>query len=418
MTTIDPQRLRELRDAKNLSRRRLALATGGRVSERQLARIEAGTKAHTIRENTLRVLTETLDVSAGVLVGTEPVPAVAGAEGGSAVDPRRLRALREHTTMTRAELADQSGLSERHIARLESSARPVREGTAEALADALRTDLATLAGDGSETYPEPETHSDSVRMEVRVSPQARLAYDLIGYRYGPTRTQILELAPLLIALLAEGCLARRRKRLCEADDAANRLRALGKGASQLYFTPYLVDVDYGLALEEESIKSADLLGDKVRDDDWAWQNFTGDDLNEVTPFADYLCELADDLDVKGIVDFLPTESEATVGFDTIWGAEPYQVCGNALTELTGGTKRARWALAYGDVQLSRMPRDLLHADAKEARVKWLEDRLSDEVRAERESWEDLLEALSAEIMLDKDLQASDKPANTTRGVSP
>ena len=136
-----------------------------------------------------------------------------------------------------------------------------------------------------------------------------------------------------------------------------------------------------------------------------------DELNGVTPFADYLCKLAAELGADGIVDFLPTESDATVGLETIWGAEPYRVCGDALTDLTGGSRHARWALAYGDVQLSKMPRDLSHAKARDARVKWLEDRLSEDVREEREKWEEerqrldaLLDALVADVLANEDTE--------------
>ena len=70
---------------------------------------------------------------------------------------------------------------------------------------------------------------------MRLSPQLRLAYDLVSHRYGPTRAEIVELAPLLFTLLAEGCLAWRRERLEKVREAAAGLRELAEGASQLYF---------------------------------------------------------------------------------------------------------------------------------------------------------------------------------------
>lgn len=150
--------------------------------------------------------------------------------------------------------------------------------------------------------------------------------------------------------------------------------------SQLRFAFLLSDVDMGCGVEEDSIDRADLLGDVVRSDGW----FSGSDYpNEVTPFADYLCKLAEDLEIEGIVDFSPAAPPdviSTVGYFTIWGAEPHRVCGNELAELSGDSRLARWALACGDVQLSRVPKEFLEPAAKNTRVQWLESQLSDETR--------------------------------------
>lgn len=417
MPSIDPKRLIQLRELKGLSRQ--ALHAASNVSVRTIARIESNEGLYGIREVNLHRFAKALDLPPDVVAGDAPLPdGLAEDSSGSVVHPHVLRALREQKGMTPAELAEESGVAERLIGRLESSTKTIESIQAEALAKALGTDRQKLSETVASAPYQPNTDTEPVRAAVGMSPQLRLAYDLITHRYGPTRAQIIELAPLLFALVAESCLAKRRRELEEVEQSANRLRELGSAGSHLYFTPYLVDVEYGAALEAASIEAADLLGDTVREDDWAWQNFTGDDLNEVTPFADYLCKLAEELNVGGIVDFFPTEPEATVGIDTIWGAEPYQVCRNTLMELVGGSKHARWALAYGDAQLSRMPRHLLHPDAKEARVEWLEGRLTDEVRDAREKWEALLEAVSLEILFDRDPPVRDERPNAPRGESP
>ena len=167
-----------------------------------------------------------------------------------------------------------------------------------------------------------------------------------------------------------------------------RLSDLGK-MSQLYFANYSHQkLEDGLYPEEVSIEAADLRGDKVRDEgDGTW--FSEDFLYAVTPFADYLCKLAKDLEISRKVDFFPeTASHATVGeFDMIWGAEPYQVCRDELDEITGGSDLACSALAYGDVQLSDIPKELMTPDAKEKRVAWLKEKGAEgegERRRERE----------------------------------
>lgn len=58
-----------------------------------------------------------------------------------------------------------------------------------------------------------------------------------------------------------------------------------------------------------------------------------------------------------------------------------------MDELTGGSKYARWALVHGDVQLSKIPKDLLKPEAKDDRIAWLESKLSDKVRNREEATE-------------------------------
>ena len=392
MQTIDRKRILELRDRKGLSRQ--ALAAKAHVSERQLARIE--TEDVQVRSTTLERLARALDVDGAVILGAEPLPAADDEESPLEINPQSLRALREAKRLSRRQLAAKSRVSERQLARLESSRKAVRSTTFKRIAEALGTDSKKLSGASPLPAPAPP---EDVHVGLRVSPQLRLAYDLVRLRYGPTRKQIVELAPLLFVLLAEGSLAWRKKRVGEVDELAHRLHELGKD-SQLYFAKYVEDVcEAAVEIEKTSIRSADVLGDTVRGEDYLYQRFTEDDLYGVVPFADYLCNLAEDMGIEGIVDFYPNDSDATVGYDTIWGAEPYEVCRDCLAELTGGSKYARWALLHGDVQLSNIPQDLLGPEAKDARVAWLESKLSDEVRSRQDDLESELESIGRDLAL-------------------
>ena len=176
-------------------------------------------------------------------------------------------------------------------------------------------------------------------------------------------------------LLAEGSLAWRRERAEKVDELIGRLQEVGK-QSAFYGASFLEYVLEGTDHERTSIEKADLMGNDVRREEW------GDGYG--VPFCDYLCKLAEDLRIAGTVDFYPDDSDATVGFDTIWGAEPYEVCRNVLGELTGGSRLARRALLRGDVRLSEIPSDLLSPGSRAARVAWLEDKLSDQGRFEEE----------------------------------
>ena len=382
MQTINPQRLRQLREEKGLSRSRLALET--KISERQIARIESASGgAESVRQRTLSALAEALEVEPSDLSSTEPLPnAEAEGVGQSAlVDPQRIKALRKGKSMSRVKLAERSKVSLRQIARIESSATRVRRTTLNRLAKALGTDLETLTGEDP-INPEPPV-PPKVRIGVKTHPQLSLAYDLVCHRYGLSRNDIFESAPLLFTLLAEASLAWRRQCLKEVEEAKDRMVGLAK-TSQLYFAKYVLDLESGIEMERESICEADLVGDKIRADgdhmtfcDW---------LYEVAPFADYLCKLANDLEISGKVDFpLAAPFSATVG----WGIKSYQVCRNELEEITGKSEGACSALVHGDVKLSDIPKELMAPEAKEQRTAWLERRESEQHKQQREEFNQL-----------------------------
>ena len=390
MILIYPDRLKTLRKRTFGSRRELAAASN--LSERQIGRLETGVPPVQVREDTLRKLADALSVPGAVLTGAAPLPAGDGTGAGAAhIDPVLLRKARSALGMTRARLHEKSGVSERTISRLESSRKPVRDSTADRLARALGVERSELEN-GSSTLP------TGLQPLADPAPQLKLAFDLVTHRYGPSRREIVTLAPLLFTILAEGCLAWRRDRLEKAREAMGEMDGLAARNHQLYFLRYLAKIEQGVALEQESIDDHDVLGRTVWDDDDAHVAFDEDDLFAVTPFADYLRMLADNLD-EGVVDFALADSEATVGGDylDIWGADPYQVCAKTLDELCGGSKDARSALANGDVRISAIPRHLLEPDATTDRVSWLGGRLSDSAREREKAREALLKSVDIRL---------------------
>ena len=362
-----PHRLTELRHRKQLTRQELA--RDAHVSERQLARIETGHVR--LRKSTLERLAKALDVAPEVIVGAQPLPE-ADNEVPLEIDSDNLKALRKNKGLSRNALADKAGVSERQLARLESSdlkRRAVRATTIKRIAKALGADVKQLSG-APPVAPKP-TPREHGRVGVRVSAQLRLAFDLVGLRYGPTWRQLLELAPLLFVLLAEGSLAWRKERVAVIDEAIRNLRELSD-ESQFSFAHCIEDIAEGLEYEKGSIANADLLRDDVRREQW---EFAGDG----EPFAAFLRKMAEDVGTEGAVKF--ERSYSAVGWsNAIWGAEPYMVCKDTLDELTGGSEYAQWALVHGDVQLSKIPKELLKPEAKDDRIAWLESKLSDDER--------------------------------------
>ncbi len=307
------------------------------------------------------------------------------------INPECLKALRGQKGWSRQKLADNSKVSARQIARIEDSKTSVtvRENTVIRLAGALKVDREILVGNKplDPVQPVPQTNAD-IQLGTRTSPQVRLAYDLVKHRYGASQRDIINLAPLLFVLLAEGSLAWRRQYVDEVEEAMDRLSAFGKKWSHLYFTYYQGNIECGFWAEKESIEAADLRGDTLRNRDDANLDFADEALYEVTPFADYLCKFSKDLGISGIVDF------GSGVADDPWGTEPYQICRNELNEISGDSKYARWALEHGDVRLSDIPRELMAKQARDRRIDWLENKLSDktrEIMEERERFENLLE---------------------------
>ena len=220
MEKLNPQRLIALRKANGLTRQELA--TESNVSERQLARIELARSPVPVRNHTLACLCRALKIERKVLTDKEPLPEYAQDGPMLEIDPRTLRRLRSSAGLSLRELAKATGLSKRHLNRLESSRPSVRTTTINKIADALNIDCEVLKGDTREENPEPQ----DVQLGFKVTAQLRLAFDLVQYRYRISRRQLVELAPLLFTLLAEGSLAWRKDCLNEVEVAMNRLHEL------------------------------------------------------------------------------------------------------------------------------------------------------------------------------------------------
>ena len=282
-----------------------------------------------------------------------------------------IRSLRKSRRLTRAELGRKAGISERQLARFEAGEAGIsRPDQLERLARALRVGVADLRGDtdyvGRIRQTEPGTDA-GVQISTSVGTQTRLAYALLRQRYGWNVGEIVELAPVLFALLAEGSLERRRRKLAEIRKAYDGVDEELKG--------YLSALPRQCSVEEASIERCDLRAADVEDDGdptSVFRHRRGED-----PFVAYLNEFADQL--------LPDDEPAYLRGERRLLA---RVCRAELDRLAGDSEPARWALEYGDVNLSDIPNDLLlpTSEAKEKRVAWLEFRLSAKVADSVKEW--------------------------------
>ena len=225
------------------------------------------------------------------------------------IDPKSLRSLRQKQGLTRPQLAERSGINKRTIQRLENEPQQCqksRKDTLERLAKALGVkegEEGLLTGELPlhESGKAPDSDPERVQIGAQIMPKVRLAYDLIKRRYGVSATEIINMAPLFFALLAEGSLAWRREKLKELKEGIDRLEEIDGFWRENHF-PFAVTVDDNdIEAEEDSI---DKINDKA--------NLFGEhllgcvtyDLDPSTdnPFASYLRKLKAELDITGVVD--------------------------------------------------------------------------------------------------------------------
>ena len=301
------------------------------------------------------------------------------------INPDCLRSLRRKKRLSRPQLAERSEISTRTIQRLENEperCQKTREDTLNRLAKALDVEPGVLTGDLPlpESDKAPVVNSKPVQIGAQIAPKARLAYDLVKRRYGVSATDIINMAPLFFALLAEGSLAWRREKLEEACEATEQLDEIGGFWCGSLGSGQTVMAD-GITAEEDSIDKADLFGEHLFDDTDAYL-FLDDFFDPLTdnPFARYLRKLKDELNVYGIVDVDGGDLDGRSNFRF----PGYDICRDELGRIANGSSNARWALETGYARISKIPEELMAEEAGEERAKWLEERLLDFIKDKKD----------------------------------
>ena len=292
------------------------------------------------------------------------------------LSPNRLRDLRKAKNLSRAALSGLSNVSVRTIQRLENPAERrsnnPRGNTLARLARALQVEPGVLTGDLPlpDSGKAPASEPRRVQVSAEIAPKARLAYDLVKKRYGVSATEIINMAPLFFALLAEGSLARRREKLEEAGEAISRLDQMRDEVGHWIFGGATTVALNANTLEKESIAKADLFGEHLFSDTHGTITDEPFDPSTGNPFTSYLSRLAADLDDRAVVDV----QGGSLRYGTPWGRFPdYHLCNAYLHGVTNGSSNARRALETGSVRLSEIPEELMGEDAGEKRAAWLEE---------------------------------------------
>lgn len=298
------------------------------------------------------------------------------------IRPDTLRMLRNRKNLSQEALAKRSEKMRQKVgiatikrieARTETEFYMAREEVANRLAKTLGVEVGELAKKltVNELDRAKKLRKLGMRqLRVTVDENVSLAFRMVEQLYGiPIRAQI-EMAPLFTALLAEGSLAWRRKRLAEIRQKAEELSALGGGNFSFAWTAErALEAAHG---EEDSIRKRDVFGRDVDEDTYD----LGYDPYQNNPFVDYLKELKRELG----------DADMTIDPDAIGigpsGFPDYRIGAKMLEELTGDDPDAKYALACGHVRLGDIPEELMGEEKTRQRVEWLKSRIPEEELAD------------------------------------
>ena len=288
------------------------------------------------------------------------------------IDAERLKQLRDRKGWSRAVLAERSQISVRQITRIETGeakGTKVRSLTISRLAKALNVESGVLTSD--EPLPgatRPGGVGISRQVSAWIMPEVSLAYAVIKMRYGINLTSLVNMAPLLFVLLAEGSLVWRREKLQELKDALQPVDDLVVGYRR-FVGGASAHVTEGVSLEEQSIENRDLFGETIA---YSGAFDLGHDPDKHNPFADYLRELAERIGDPDIV------KDGWIHDDGPLKELPaFLICAGDVDRFTGNSDRLKEALRLGLIRLNDMPDKLFADGAEDERIEWLEQAFED-----------------------------------------
>ena len=291
--------------------------------------------------------------------------------------PETLKRLRKKKEFSQLRLAEDAGIDQKTIARIEvGKGGETRGETVRRIAEALRVKPETLA----EVPDADARHDEEFRKKfgagvfnrkLHLDGEVLISYDLVKENYGVGMQKIINVAPMLFTLLAEMSLNERRRRAEEAEeaiDAFNRVRP-----------EHIEGRSWEGSYEKSSIAQRDLFARSI---DWMEVNrFYYEE--ERNPFSDFLTQLAEELGSENdAIDPEEIHFDPETVFDHVPLFESFR------KSLTSGSTRADYALSRGKVRIGQVPKELCGEDENvtSRRVKWLESKVPDEDWAEYEQW--------------------------------
>ena len=323
-----------------------------------------------------------------------------------AIHPETLKTLRNRSGLSQKALA--GATQGRHrvgvatIKRIEASDMPrdVRSHTAQCLARALGISVEELSGE-----PRDDGESEGKLrffgyrpIKGAIKAENALSFEMVEHLYGVPVDRQIAVAPLLLALMAEGSLAWRREKLAAIDEAVEKLDSLASSAGHLSFA-YAVGAANGSIAERESIEKRDLFGRQASD--FAYQK--GYNPNENNPFVDYLRTLATRIEFD--------DNQIDIDSDIFSDDLPdYRIGASVVEKTAGDDRQAYYAMSRGHAKVKDIPEDLLGEDRKDERIAWMILRIPDKEREALEAEERKLEALRKKLNIDLSETADRAPS--------
>jgi len=268
------------------------------------------------------------------------------------IDFERLKQIRRMRGLTQDELAKKARLNKQTIYRLEKAKKPLRKANLDRLAEALAIEPGVLTGEmqipADIALPQTPEDSTAYQLNVRVDGKIRNAFSLAALHYKVPLRRIVELAPLLFVLAAEGSLRHRRDRLAALE------ATLERAADQWLQIPHLpssaAEPDEHREIvnaEKKSIAARDLFavfefGKELKDRDDLYEH----DSDKENPFAIYLRELAEESEEVVI------EAIGSSSYDT-----DYSVCWSEAVDFADGDQELAIAIDFGLLPIHEVLRE-------------------------------------------------------------
>ena len=269
----------------------------------------------------------------------------------------RLKELRLRSGLNQARLAKRSGISKDTISRIERGELPGnRRHTLVGLAEAFNVDPGVLTG---ELPLPPDTQSVRARKpaSVKVASDTLNALYLVSRRYKVPMDRVVELAPLLFVLAAEGSLESRRTNLERLKAAYH---ALGSDFPHLN-AALLNEHDSAELFEAEagSIAENDIFAKAVPPSINGAQYFP---FQRQNPFSFYLQEQCSRYS-EDLINYAEVDQESAT----------YWVCEADALKIAAGDEDAQEWIIRSEFLLSKMPKHLWAEDALNERLAWMRE---------------------------------------------
>lgn len=272
------------------------------------------------------------------------------------IDPKILKIIRNAKGLTFKEMKKRSGgLSIRNLKKLESdkegkNVKPNKR-TIEGLCKALGVEPGHLSGE-LDLSPEikKKVEGEPTRRSVSLRFGRKQELELIQRVYGVSAEQVINMAPFLFVLMAEGSLKWRKQKLAAFRKAVNDC----KGANHLAFVRENYQNEDYLSYEDYSIDRKDVFGKRLQEF-WPELGEAFFDPNKGNPFSDYLCKLTDEVfeGDKGAVDILTSDPHND-------GDElpSYSLLEGEMKTICRNNDLCREAIRWGDFSIRDIPDDL------------------------------------------------------------